>query len=423
MRFAVYGMNHTTAPVGVRERYALSPERARAVLEGIRDRAPEAVFLPTCNRVEFYLATDRLEEALEGVRTELSRAHRLRPAEVRKYFYRYEGLEAFQHLFRVASSLDSMVVGEAQVLGQVKEAFHNSLDWGMTGAFLNGIFARAFVAAKKVRSQTEIARMPVSVSSVAVDMARKIFDPLSEHPVLLLGAGEMSELTAKYLVGQGISELWIANRTLERAKTLAARLGGKALGLEEGLRKLEEADIVLASVGGGFLLKKADVERALKGRGGRSLFLIDTGVPRNVDPEAGKLGGVFLYNIDDLSSIAEGNKKERQGAVEEAEALLRAEVEELCGWVEGLETVPAVVKLREKFEAVRKVQWEEFLRKHRGIPEKDLAALERLTKDLTAKFLHEPSVRLKGVRNPSDRFEFTRMLDEIFSLTERHGKE
>jgi glutamyl-tRNA reductase len=423
MRFIVYGMNHTTAPVEVRERYALSPEGARGVLERLRTAAPEAVFLPTCNRVEFYLAADDPEVALEAVQGEISRVVRLKPAEFRKYFYRFEGVEAFLHLFRVAASLDSMVVGEAQVLGQVKEAFQHSLDWGRTGAFLNGVFSRAFAAAKKVRSQTEIARMPVSVPSVAVDMARRIFADLSEHPVLLLGAGEMGELTAKYLSGLGVPELWIANRTLGKAKVLASKLGGEALGLEEGLLRMDRADIILVSVGAGFRMGKGMVEKALKGRGGRSLFIVDIGVPRNVEPEVGKLEGVFLYNIDDLALIALENQRQRREAVEKAEVLLREGIEDLCDWVEGLETVPAVVKLRGKFEALRKAQWEEFLRKNSGLSEREKASLERLTKDLTAKLLHDPSVRLKGIRSPSDRFEFSRMLDEIFSLTERPGDE
>src|ERR1035441_6329467 len=197
MKFFAYGLNHVTAPLAIREKSALAPDKVLEVLGRLKPHAPEAVFLSTCNRVEFYISSAQTENCLSEIRESLGRFHRLKPAEIRKYFYYYEGSEAFLHLFRVASSLDSMVVGEAQILGQVKEAFQESRKAGMTAAVFQGIFDRAFAAAKRVRTQTEIARMPVNIASVAVDLARKIFTSLSEHPVLLLGAGEMGELAAK----------------------------------------------------------------------------------------------------------------------------------------------------------------------------------------------------------------------------------
>lgn len=395
----------------------------KEILKTLPPKAPEAVFLSTCNRVEFYLATDKPEECREEILKALEGIHRLKPAEAKKYFYFYEGTEAFLHLFRVASSLDSMVVGEAQILGQVKEAYQQSQEIGMTKASLNGIFSRAFSAAKRVRSQTEIARMPVNVSSVSVDLARKIFSPLSGHEALILGAGEMSELTAKYLVDAGVAGLFIANRTVEKAKSLVSRLGGTALSLEEGLAKMRDVDIVLTSVSGPQpLLKKEDLEKTMKSRSGRPLFIIDTGVPRNVDPAAGKIESVYLYNIDDLSAIAEGNRNQRTQAVESAEAILREEVDHLCSWLTSLELVPSVVRLREKFEKVRQAEWEEFLRKNPDLSDKDKKTLERLTKDLLGKLLHEPSVNLKAVENAADRFEYARMLNEIFALQDKKGK-
>lgn len=418
MKFIAYGMNHTTAPVEVREKYALPPEKVREVLQKLKRAAPEAVFLPTCNRVEFYLATEQTEESLKEIQSALASFHRLKLPDVKKFFYFYENTEAFLHLFRVASSLDSMVLGEAQILGQVKEAYSASVEAGMTGAFLNGVFNRAFSAAKKVRTQTEIARMPTSVSSVAVDLAKKIFSPLSEHEVLLMGAGEMSELTAKYLVDAGVSGLFISNRTLDKAKSLSAKLGGTPLSMEAGLEKIREVDIVLTSLGGGPLLMKSEVEKAMKDRQGRPLFIIDIGVPRNVEPGTGKLESVYLYNIDDLSSMADANRSERKRAVEAAEMLLREEVKNLCAWLDTLELVPTIVRLRERFEAIRLAEWNEFLDKNPSLSDGQKKALERLTKDLTVKLLHDPSVNLKGVENAIDRFEYARMLNEIFSLNE-----
>jgi glutamyl-tRNA reductase len=421
MKFIAYGLNHTTAPLSVREKYALPPEKVTEVLNRLKRHAPEAVFLSTCNRVEFYLSSEKIENCLEEIRETLGKFHRLKPQEVKKYFYLYEGPEAFLHLFRVASSLDSMVVGEAQILGQVKEAFQGSRDSGMTGPIFHGVFDRAFTAAKRVRSQTEIARMPVNVSSVAVDMARKIFTSLSDHPALLLGAGEMGELTAKYLMDAGVRDLLIANRTPERAEALASKLGGKSVPLAESLKELERVDILLASMGGvPSWLKRGQLEQVMKNRKGRPLFIIDIGVPRNVDPESGKIESVYLYNVDDLSSIANTNRAQRQKAVEAAELILREEVDKLCDWLSSLELVPTVVKLRNHFEAVRQSELAEFLGKNGELGERERKAVERLTRDLIGKLLHDPSVNLKGIVHETDRFEYARMLNDIF--LKKNGK-
>ncbi len=422
MKFIAYGLNHTTAPLAVREKYALPPEKVMEVLRALKTHSPETVFLSTCNRVEFYLSPENNENCLGEIREVLGKFHRLKPLEVKKYFYLLEGPEAFLHLFRVASSLDSMVVGEAQILGQVKEAFQKSRQAGLTGAAFHGIFDRAFAAAKRVRSQTEIARMPVNVSSVAVDLARKIFTNLSEHSALLLGAGEMGELTAKYLVDAGVKGFFIANRTIEKAKQLAEKLDGKALALSESLKKIEQVDIILASLGdSASWLKKMDVEQAMRNRKGRPLFIIDIGVPRNVEPETGKIESVFLYNIDDLSSIADGNRGQRQKAVEAAESILREEVDRLCDWLTGLELVPTIVRLREHFEEIRQSELSEFLNKNGNLSEKERKALERLTHDLVGRLLHDPSVNLRGIANETDRFEYARMLNDIFLKKNRQN--
>jgi glutamyl-tRNA reductase len=422
MKFIVYGLNHTTTPVAVRERYALEQDKIIKTLRGLMPHASEGVFLSTCNRVEFYLTAETAEPAIAEIHRALSAIHRLRPADIRKYFYHYEDSEAFFHLFRVASSLDSMVVGEPQILGQVKTAYEVSKDEGMTGLLLNGIFSRAFSAAKRVRSQTDIARMPTNVSSVAVDLANKIYQSLNEKVVLLLGAGEMSELTAKHMIYSGVRRFFVASRTLESAKNLAAKLGGTSLSMEEGIAKIADVDIVLTSMSGGLLLKKENVEKIIKSRGGRSLFIIDTGVPRNVESEVGNLGSVFLYNIDNLSVIADANKGERQKAVTEAEVILREEVDKLCSWLVSLELVPTIKRLRDRYEAIRQAELQEFLKRFPNLSEKEAKAVERLTQDITQKVLHEPTVNLKKVEDKVDRFEFSRMLHEIFSLKDHDEK-
>jgi glutamyl-tRNA reductase len=423
MKFIAYGLNHTTAPIEVREKYALERDTALKMLRGLKPYAPEGVFLSTCNRVEFYLATDTVEPAIGEIHKALGAIHRLKPSEIQKYFYLYEDPEAFFHLFRVASSLDSMVLGETQILGQVKSAYEGSKEAGMTGIWLNGVFTRAFAAAKKVRTQTDIARKPTSVSSVAIDLAKKIFRVLDEKVVLIFGAGEMSELTAKYLSDSGVRGFYVANRTLEKAKTLASRLGGMALSMEEGIKKIAEVDIVITSVGGGFTLKKEDIEKRVKSRGGRPLFIIDIGVPRNVYSEVRTLESVFLYNIDNLSSIANENRGARQKAVEAAEAILREEVDKLCSWLMSLELVPTIKRLRDRYESIRQAEFLDFLRQFPHLPEKEKKAIERLTRDITHKVLHDPTVNLKKVEHQVDRFEFARMLHEIFLLNDHHDND
>ncbi|HXL73077.1 MAG TPA: glutamyl-tRNA reductase [bacterium] len=423
MKFIAYGLNHTTAPIEVREKYALEMDKAVALLRALKTQAAEGVFLSTCNRVEFYLAAETVEGAVGEAHKALSTIHRLKPADVKKYFYLYEDADAFSHLFRVASSLDSMVLGEAQILGQVKEAYEGSKEAGMTGTLLNGIFARAFSAAKRVRSQTDIARMPTNVSSVAVDLAKKIFRSLGENAVLVLGAGEMSELTAQYLVDNGVRQFYVANRTLDKARILASKLGGIALNFEEGIKKIAEVDIVLTSIGGGLALKKDEIEKRIKSRNGRSLFIIDMGVPRNVDPEVGQMESVYLYNVDNLSAIASENKSGRQKAVEAAEAILQEEVDKLCSWLVSLELVPTIMRLRERYESIREAEYRDFVSQFPHLTEKEKKAVERLTRDITLKVLHEPTVNLKKVESKVDRFEFARMLHEIFSLKDNHDND
>lgn len=417
MKFQVYGLNHKTAPVSIREKYALAPEAVRAFLGDLKPLAPEAVFLSTCNRVEFYFLSEQPDPVLDRIRKGLGQYHRLSASDVRKYFYRHEHLEAFRHLFRVSGSLDSMVVGESQILGQVKDAFQASVEAGTTGSTLTGIFNRAFAAAKIVRSQTEIARMPVSVSSVAVGLAGKIFGNFDQKKVLLLGAGEMSELTAKYLADAGVSDFWVANRTLEKAQALASKLMGRGFSLEEGIQRMGEADIVLASLQADHPVVTSEaVESVLKARKGWPLFIIDIGVPRNVAPEAGRLPQVYLYNIDDLSGIAESNRGERQKAMLEADRILDKEIESLCSWLNNLELVPTIVRLRERFEAVRKDEWSEFARRAGHLSEKDRALVERLSRDLTAHLLHDPLVALKNLQDDRERFEYAKMLNDLFKL-------
>jgi glutamyl-tRNA reductase len=285
------------------------------------------------------------------------------------------------------------------------------------GPFLNGVFQRAFSAAKRVRNQTDIARLPVSVSSVAVDLALKIFSRLDEHQVLILGAGEMSENTARHLASAGVGRFWVANRTLDKAKALAKNLGGRAMTLEAGLSALHQADIVISSVGGEQPILTAErVKRAMDQRKGKPLFLVDIGVPRNIEPEGGRVESVYLFNIDDLSQVAQANRGERAKAIAQAEGVLEEELQGLLAWINNLSLVPTIMGLRDHVESIREKEWKEFIRKNPEIGSVHLEKIERLTRSLSAKFLHDPTVRLKGKGLETQRFRYAKVLRDLFGL-------
>ncbi len=392
----MYGLNHETAPVEVREKYVASAEESRRALVSFKPIAFEAVFLSTCNRVEFYLRAESMDLATDQVREWFRKKSPLTEKEARGVFYRRKGWEAFRHLFRVASSLDSMVVGEAQILGQVKSAYRDAVKAGTVGPYLNAVFQRAFAAAKRVRHQTDIARRPVSVSSVAVEMALRIFGRLDERTVLVLGAGEMSENTARQLVCSGVKRLFVANRTLDKARILARRLKGRALTLPKGLEILREVDIVISSIGGpGPFLSAQTVRKAMEHRREKPLALIDIGVPRNMEPEAGRIQSVHLFNIDDLSRTAQANREKRAAAVVEAEAILEKDLQDLLTWLQHRSHVPAIRELRQRVETIRFHEWEDYLRKNPGLDSKTILRMERLSKSASSRFLHASTLALK----------------------------
>ncbi len=402
MNLVLVGLNHKTAPVEVRE--CLAPEepevgrRLRELLElpGVR----EAFLVSTCNRVEVLVAAEsEAEEAARRLKGWLSKGAPLAPEQVEPCLYVRSGQEAVRHLYRVASSLDSMVVGEPQILGQIKSAYRLAAEIGSTRTVLNRLLHKTFQVAKRVRSETNIGGAAVSISYAAVELARKIFDRLNGLSALLVGAGEMAELAAEHLLGGGVERVLVANRTLERAVELNRRLGGsegQAYGLEDLPRVLGLVDIVIGSTGSPEPVITLEMaRRALKRRRGRPVFFIDIAVPRDVEPRVGELDGCFVYDIDDLGQVVEANRAGRLEEARRAERIVAEEVVKFSHWLEGLEVVPTIAELSGKAESIRRRELARTLHHLGEVPPQQAQALERLTRALVKKILHDPIIFLK----------------------------
>jgi glutamyl-tRNA reductase len=398
MSLLLLGMSHRTASVELRERYAV--EDARPVLTKLvaSPEIDEAVLIATCNRVEVVVWTRALDAAKLRLRSLFERelsGEGPRGSELDSALYELMDGAAARHVLRVACALDSMVVGEPQILGQVKDAYRVAVACGACGPILGRLYPRAFATAKRVKNETTLAERPVSVARVAVDLARQIFESLEDKVALLVGAGDMIELALESLRKHGLGAVRVVNRTPARAATLAARFGATAHGLEELPELLRRSDLVLTCIGGDRPLLSAPLVReALRERGHRPLFAIDIGVPRNVDPAVNQLDTVYLYDLDDLASLAEANARERQAEVERAEAIVAAEQQRFEGWLGALAAVPTIRALLARAEEIRRGELERGLA-GLELDAKGLAAVEALTRGIVSKLLHAPLSRLR----------------------------
>lgn len=392
------GLSHRTAPVEVRERLAFPGDEARRALETLRRAGhEEAVLLVTCNRTELYLNPES-ESALGQVEALLEQVAGPLPSSLGRYLYRRTGSEVPLHLFRVAAGLDSMVLGEAEVQGQVRVAYQRSAetDPPMTGGVLNRLFQTALSVGGRVRSETTVGKGTASVASVAVELARKIFGDLRGRRILVLGAGETSERVVAALGREGVEGVIVANRTYERARELAARLGGRAVRLDEIKSALPECDIVLTSTSAPHpLITRNTLAEAFPGGVTRRLFMIDIAIPRDIEPEVGGLPDVFLYNVDDLQKVLDETLDRRRTAAVAAEALVAGEAEAFGAWQRSLEAVPAIRALRERGEKIRTREVERLLEGMTHLSEEDRAAIEAFSRRLLNQFLHEPTARLR----------------------------
>ncbi len=395
MSLLALGCNHKTAPIEVREKVAFAPERLAEAMRDLRSRPAvnEVAILSTCNRTELYCDLQSPEGG-EAVIDWLRHSHRLRREDLVPYLYQHPGSDAVRHMLRVASGLDSLVLGEPQILGQFKDAYTRANAAGTLGRTLNRLFQHTFAVAKQVRTDTAIGTSPVSVAFAAVSLARQIFADLSDHPVLLLGAGETIELVARHLRENGSRDIVVANRTLERAQDLAEGFGGRAVALSEVPGVLEQADIIIASTASPLpILGKGAVERAMRRRKHRPMFMVDIAVPRDVEPEVGELEDVYLYTVDDLQEVIEENRRSRQAAAAEAEEIIDTQVDHFMGWIRAQTAVHTIREYRERAEALREQALGHALRRLAAgrAPDKVLEEFGHL---LTNKLLHEPSVEL-----------------------------
>ncbi len=409
MKLVLLGINHKTAPVEVRERLAISSARladaTRTLLHqpGVR----EGLILSTCNRVEIVTCQegerdgDGNSQPADLLRF-LHEYFSVKPALIEPHLYEYREREAVRHLFRVAASLDSMVVGEPQILGQVKESYSVARSVGAVQGDLDGLLQSAFTAARKVRSETRIGVNSVSVASVAVDLAKKIFGSLQGKRILLVGAGKMSELAARHLMKQGAESILVTNRTRERAVQLAAEFHGEVVDFEQLRQHADKADIVITSTGaaltgrGEAIFKKEDGQQFLHRRRNRPMFFIDIAVPRDVDPEMSKLEGIFVYDIDDLQTVAAGHMSERGREAQQAESIVAREVDKYEARRQGLDAVPTIIALQDTLEEIRQSELRRVRGKLSSLSKEQLQVVESLTKGLLSKFLHAP---LTGIRS------------------------
>jgi glutamyl-tRNA reductase len=423
MNIIVLGLNHRSAPIETRERLAFCASVLNNALSALRQLPgiDEVALLSTCNRVEIYASVKDSESAGKEIKKFISDFHKVAINDFDNTLYLYSDIAAVSHLLRVASSLDSMVVGEPQILGQLKEAFDLALSARTTGFILNRLMKKAITTAKRVRTETRIAENAVSISYAAIELAKKIFTELSGKSVMLLGAGEMAELAARHLLRNGVNDVRIANRTYERGCELAKDLCGRALKFEDMQAELITTDIVICSANApSYVLLKEQMSAIMKERKHRPVFLIDISVPRNIDPAINDLDNVYLYNIDDLQQAVDSNMLERKKEAAKAEKIVAEEVEKFNRWLASLEAVPVIIALRQKAEEIRRDEVEKFKKTFPGLDKDALEAAEKMAHTITSKLMHGPTVVMK--ESAEEREIMTYVIKKLYGLDE-NGEE
>ncbi len=419
MNIIVVGLSHKTAPIEIRERLAFSESSLEEALPRVKElpEIREGLIVSTCNRVEIYANSGDDAQGPLRLRKFLSEYHQIPLEQIQEYIDSFAGQEAVHHLFRVASSLDSMVVGEPQILGQVKKAYQDALEYRTTGGVLNRLLPRAFSVAKKVRTETGIANHAVSVSFAAVELTKKIFESLEEKLVMLIGAGEMAELAARHLKSNGVREVLVTSRTYRRAEKMAEEFQGTPLPFDNFYNFLDKVDIVICSAAAPhYLIRPEKMEEVMKARKNRPMFFIDISVPRNIDPKINNIANVYLYDIDDLEKVVAANIKERQKEAVKAEEIVKAEAKQFYCWLENLEVVPVIKSLKEKMEGIRKKELEKGLSHLKELSPEQMRALEALTSSIVNKILHDPITQLKKQELKGDDSLYLEAARKLFNL-------
>ncbi|BCS98272.1 glutamyl-tRNA reductase [Desulfoluna limicola] len=415
------GLNHKTAPVETRERLAFSASEAKEALGALRARPEidEVMLLSSCNRVEVLMAARDCDAAVAASKAVVADFKGLPQADFESCLYTHHDNAAVRHMFRVAASLDSMVVGEPQILGQVKGAYHLAASEKASGPLLNRLMHRTFHVAKRVRSETGIGDSAVSISYAAIELARKIFGSLEGRKILLVGAGEMAELAVEHLIQHQAGDIFVANRTLERGVELARRFNGSAIALEELPEALKEVDIIISSTGSPtYVITRDMVKQGVKSRKGRSIFFIDIAVPRDIDPAINRLSNAYVYDIDDLKEVIDGNIESRNVEAVKAERIVEEGVVAFARWVEGLHTVPTIKAMRSKVGAIAECEVEKTLASLTGLSDEERAAIRRMGQAIVTKVVHDPIRFIKDGCHNRDESRALSYARSIFNLDE-----
>ncbi len=417
MKVLVIGVNHRTASVDIREKLAFNGPKLEEGVFGLRKipEVKEAAVLSTCNRVELYVCASKGSAAADHIKDFLAVFHNLSRQDFEKSLYVHEAETAIRHIFRVSSSLDSMVLGEPQILGQIKDSFDFALNKKTTGVLLNKLMKKAISTAKRVRTETKIAENAVSISFAAVELAKKIFTDLAGKSFMLMGAGEMAELAARHLMNNGVQDVMVVNRTYERGCELAREFNGKPVRFEDFLTELVHTDIIICSTGApSYVLLKEQMNKVMKERKHKPVFIIDISVPRNIDPQINKLDNVYLYSVDDLQEVVDANIHGRKIEAEKAEKIIDEEVDKFVRWMSSLDSVPTIVALRQKADEIKTEELEKLKSRITGLDEEKMKAVEYMAAAIINKLIHPPTVALK--EDTEDRDELIAMIKKLYGI-------
>ncbi|EXX89363.1 glutamyl-tRNA reductase [Paenibacillus darwinianus] len=421
MHIIAVGLNYRTAPVEVRERFTFSEQELPEAIRQLKQTKSilEGVIVATCNRTELYAVTDRHHLCGHYIRSFMEQWFGLPRDSFTDHLYMYEDDKAIEHLFRVTSGLDSMVIGETQILGQVRDAFLLAQEQKATGTLFNMLFKQSVTTAKRAHAETSIGEAAVSVSYAAVELGKRIFGRFNGKTVMIVGAGKMSELTAKHLYANGAERVLVVNRTYDRAVELADKFNGVAMTLEEARHRLHEADVVISSTGSQeFVLNKEMVEREMERRKSRPLFMIDIAVPRDLDPTIASVPNVFLYDIDDLEGIVESNLEQRRKEAVKIEAMIADEIEQFRRWYRTLGVVPLIRSLQTKAEAIHEETMDSLMKKLPNLDEHEMKVIRKLTKSIVNQMMHDPILRIKEMAGEKRADEAMDMFVKLFALEE-----
>ncbi|PKM80982.1 MAG: glutamyl-tRNA reductase [Firmicutes bacterium HGW-Firmicutes-14] len=420
MFLVTVGLNHRTAPVEIREKLSFAEDSLPKHLNKLtaNNIIRGCVILSTCNRTEVYAAVIDVDKGLTRIREHLAKCCRKDLNELKNYLYTYTLFDVIPHLFRVASGLDSMILGETQVLGQVRTAYQIACENGSTNRVLNTLFQQAITVGKKVRTDTLIDRNAVSISYAAVELARQIFEgDLDGKSILVIGAGKMSELTAKHLVANGVTSVLVSNRSIDKARVLAEQFGGRAVRFDELHDCMVRADIVISATAAAHcIIEKPDMEKVMDRRGGRKIFIIDIAVPRDVDPLAGEVPGVSLYDIDELQYVVDKNLEHRKKESLKAEKIIQAEIDEFWKWLSTQFVTPTIAALKKRGEEIRQKEMKKAYNRLGNITEREKKIISSMTNSIVNQLLHDPVMQLKNYALTRQGHLYTEILQNLFNL-------